>query len=139
MINLRFEIDPEPARSDLSRIISNLNNMSDWVQQAGDLQLQFIEEGHASETDPDGARWAELAVSTQKSGSSILTETGAMRGNYTLVVSGNTGEISNDTEYFKYHKRGTSKMPQRDPLGFGAKHISEHERGAKQWLDSVLG
>lgn len=139
MIEIR--IDPNPAASDFDRIAARLEDASDLVEQIGQRQLEFIEEGYASESDPDGAAWAALAESTlrQKSGGSILTEEGTGRGSYSLSVAGNSGAIESSDDKMKYHQGGTSKMPARQHMGFGARHVQEHEQIGLRWLESVLG
>ena len=138
---IEIVIDPEPAAGDLNRIADRIADPSDLVQQVGERQLEFIEEGYAGERDPDGAAWAALAESTlrQKKGPSILTEEGTGRGSYSLSVSGNSGEITNSDDKMKYHQSGTSRMPARVHMGFGARHVQEHEEIGLRWLESILG
>lgn len=75
-----------------------------------------------TETDPDGAAWADLRPSTiaQKKTSTILREESILVNSVASESGGSVGRVYATAEHGLYHQTGTSKMPAREFLGIGA-------------------
>lgn len=89
-----------------------------------------------AEVDPDGNAFAPLAESTlrRKKTRAILRETSAMIASIQSSASGDTGRVQIGTDYAIYHKTGTSKMPQRNPIGIGDKLREQLNQIARRHL-----
>jgi phage virion morphogenesis protein len=85
----------------------------------------------ASETAPDGRKWAALRPSTiaQKKrlgkSSRILTRDGGMVASIAFRVSGNAVTVKPSVDYAIFHQTGTSKIPARPFMGFEAGDAEE--------------
>jgi phage virion morphogenesis protein len=98
------------------------------------------EQQFATETDPDGVRWAALAPSTlaqkQRKGypASILTATGKMRRSVVAIADARSVLIGVDVPYAIFHQQGTRKMPQRRILGMNDKREQKLRNLIRVWI-----
>lgn len=109
------------AKLSVKNLARRTGNLSKPTKRAIAYKERTTKQQFASQTDPDGAGWAPLKPSTlrQKKTSSILTETGSLKGSIAGRARGNTGQVSAGTEYGIYHQTGTTRMAQRKILGWG--------------------
>ncbi|NEP15199.1 MAG: hypothetical protein F6K14_34530 [Symploca sp. SIO2C1] len=101
---------------------------------------QETERQFATETDPDGVRWAALAPSTlaqkRRLGypDNILTRTGKMRNSVVAIADARSVLIGVDVPYAIFHQQGTRKMPQRRILGMNDKREQKLRKLIRVWI-----
>lgn len=138
----KVKIDDSELKALLGKISKSVRNLEPPLTGWGRLLIEQTEKQFDTETDPDGSRWAALSPVTLRrkarlgQSSKILTATGAMRASFRVKVKAMQLDLISDSEYLKYHQRGTSKMPQRKVLGItperkndGAKLIRAYIKG----------
>ena len=108
------------AKLSVKNLARRTGNLSKPTKQAIAYKERRTKLQFASETSPEGDKWAPLKPSTlrQKKTSAILTETSSLKGSIAGRARGNTGQVSAGTDYGIYHQTGTSRMAQRKILGW---------------------
>lgn len=98
----------------------DLSNFGPELESTGEfLKSYYYYFPFTSEGQIWGKPWAPLnpAYAVEKSnkyrGTTILVASGNMRKSFEFTSTSDYCRIFNNTEYFKYHQLGTSRMPQR--------------------------
>ena len=130
---MRIEIrGTQAVLGDLDRI--SLDNL-DMGEVAAYLEREH-RLYYAEEAGPDGA-WAALAPSTlaQKKSGAILRETGAMAAGTSSEAGKLEARVFNaGPKYAQFHQTGTSRMPQREIIGFRPYHPDRIEQMIRRQL-----
>lgn len=79
------------------------------VREIAAAVLELIDVEFDNSVDPFSNPWVPLKRPTHP----ILIDTGAMREGFSAHVIGDSFQISNSQDYFKYHNWGTQRIPQR--------------------------
>ena len=137
---ISIEIDGRQTKAILKRYKSCVRNLEPPLRGWGNYMEQETERQFATETDPDGVRWAALAPSTlaekRRKGypESILTRTGKMRRSVVSVADTRSVLIAVDVPYAIFHQQGTRKMPQRRILGMNEKREQKLRKLIRVWI-----
>lgn len=127
---LRFKLDssgPQKMFGELSNVLANLRPAMRKVSnyQLKEVDKQFDSEGRRINRE----KWHKLAKKTVEQrlrlgfgAGPILKRTGKLkRSNHVSQVTNRNVRIANRAPYFKYHQKGTAKMPQRQIFGHSSK------------------
>ena len=137
---ISIELDGRQTKAILKRYKSRVQNLEPPLKGWGNYMEQETERQFATETDPDGVRWAALAPSTlaqkRRLGypDSILTRTGKMRNSVVAIADARSVLIGVDVPYAIFHQRGTRKMPQRRILGMNDKREQKLRKLIRVWI-----
>ncbi|NER97508.1 MAG: hypothetical protein F6J86_27275 [Symploca sp. SIO1B1] len=137
---ISIEFDGRQTKAILKRYKSRVRNLENPLRGWGNWMEQETERQFATETDPDGVRWAALAPSTlaqkRRLGypDSILTRTGKMRRSVNSVADARGVLIGVDVPYAIFHQQGTRKMPQRRILGMNDKRRGKLVKLIRVWI-----
>ena len=120
---LSIDVSGDTLLATLERAAAKLENPTDMMQMIGATLEANVRKRFATQTDPEGNRWAALAPATlaRKKSSSILVELGYGKTSLSSYASGNYAEVGFGERYMGFHETGTRKMPRRglltaDPL-----------------------
>ena len=144
-LGLRLEVNPGPREIDalLRRIAAGLRDFRPaWKRIAREVLLPAVASAFASQTSPDGERWAPLSeeYAARRTGSSALEGSGALRRSVTKVGGGSDAvrrygkkfaRVGTDVPYslalqWGYGKRSFSST--RATAGLGKKTRSKGRR-----------
>ncbi|NEP56008.1 MAG: phage virion morphogenesis protein [Symploca sp. SIO2G7] len=137
---ISIEFDGGKTKALLKRYKSRVRNLENPLKGWGNYMQQETERQFATETDPDGVRWAALAPSTlaekRRKGypESILTRTGKMRNSVLAIADARSILIGVDVPYAIFHQQGTRKMPQRRILGMNDKREQKLRKLIRVWI-----
>lgn len=137
--SLRITVDKARTQAELDKLLEKVGNFSEPLGLSAMYMERETRLNFSKESDPDGKAWAGLAASTllQKSTSAILRETGSLVGSIAAEPpSARSVKVSASTSYGIFHQSGTSKMPQRQFLGIGARHVTEINKIFDAYLSS---
>lgn len=113
-------------KEQLREYAANMDNWRSTLKKIGKFELREVDANFAKQgAFYQNGGWQPLAQSTRKDRSNkgysparpILERTRSLRNSFEMKVSDNKVEVKSDSSYFKYHERGTSKIPQRQMLG----------------------
>jgi len=137
---ISIELDGRQTKAILKRYKSRVRNLEPPLRGWGNYMEQETERQFATETDPDGVRWAALAPSTlaqkRRLGypDSILTRTGKMRNSVVAIADARSVLIGVDVPYAIFHQQGTRKMPQRRILGMNDQREQKLKKLIRVWI-----
>lgn len=114
-----------------------MDNLSVPTKEATLYMERQTKLNFAKQSDPDGAPWAVLSPSTlaRKKTNAILRETSTLVNSVNSESSAKEGRVFATTGYGLYHQTGTTKMPQRKFLGFGAEDVDRIPKFYTEYLD----
>lgn len=135
---MRLNSDPKKLLDPINRLWSQRKDFLDEVGATfTGLAIERIEK---TKSAPDGTKWQPWASSTAKArrkegsaGTGLLLRTGSLRDSITYTIQGPKVVIKSNSRYAQYIQNGTSKMPARPFLGFGAKEQKELDSIWKRW------
>lgn len=134
-----LQISVKVDKAALDALANKLKDLQEPLGKAGLYMERETRLNFSKESDPDGAAWAGLAASTllQKGTSAILRETGSLVGSVAAEPpSARSVKVSASTSYGIFHQTGTSKMPQRQFIGIGARHVAEINKIFEAYLSA---
>lgn len=123
MIEATLVVDPSSdAFAKIASLQDVLKHLRPALQDVGDMQMKSLEEQYSSEGSAiNGSRWT---ARTRDYSWPILNKTGKMKGAHSVSeLTDSLLVISNPTPYFKYHQKGTGKMPQRQVHGHSERMV----------------
>ncbi len=105
----------------------------------GKLILAQTERHFEDEAGPTGA-WAPWRPSTasRRKGGQILTETGQLRGSFSMKTGLLDVEVGTNVPYGKFHQWGTKKMVARPFVGLSETDKDEVEQAIETYLTSLM-
>lgn len=149
MTNINISLDSIATQSAIAELTSKLGDLTPIFASIGEYMLGEVRDRFDSETAPNGAKWAPLAMSTienkqrrQKSGTTrngksrvrsnaepnaILKDTFLLRDTMTYNSSAFSVAIGTPLVYGVYHQYGTARMPKREFLGYNDADLDEIE------------
>lgn len=127
-----FDINFDPARSDLNRLRDRLDDLSQLVRQLTDLQHQMTLEDYESQVSPDGSGWDSGPYYHG------LVESGDMWAGIVPTYGGDTGTITATDWKSKYHQGGTDVIPARPFIGIGDRHMQRLKQLTEQYITKLL-
>lgn len=150
MLDVRIVIDGEVVVS------RRLNALADRAEDISPAAPHVQREWHAqrarifrSEGASGGSPWAPLSIWTARSRASqgyppfhpILQRTKRLMrsltsagGDSLLIATPRSIALGSDVEYLRYHKRGTSRMPKRNPVATTADDRHALVRPIRRWV-----
>lgn len=129
----------------LNELERRFTDMRPVFEKFGGYQLESIKRTHRAQGRP--TKWKELAESTKADRKRhgfpperpILERTGRMIKAYAYKYTKNTYWMDNPTPYFKFHQRGTRKMPQRIVIQLLAQDKAQFTKYQNQYISGELG
>ena len=119
-------------------------NRQQFMEQVGQELVNSTKRRiETTKQDPDGQPWSPWALATKRarekdgtSGKGLLNRTGRLLESITYQVQGNNLAIGTEVPYSVFLQMGTSKMPARRFIGFGAQDEQTIRRIWTEWLNN---
>ena len=110
-----LEVKASHVIAQLDQLRRAIESPSAVMADIGQFGVEQLDETWQAETNPYGVAWPPLAPATlrQKTGPSMLIESGSMNAGLGYQVSGDGVEIGVLSDIAIFHQEGTSKMPAR--------------------------
>ena len=109
-------------REDNFELASSLfdHGVVNGLERAGEEELETIDQGFSSGSDPLGRPWVPLAPETirRKGNDQILVDSGRMRESFGMSIDRDRQEvkIGSSSNILPYHEFGTETIPRRSIL-----------------------
>ena len=147
MATLEFKMQDAEAKKIMENLIQGLSDFTPALKDTSKYEMKQIDEAFkVAGKNITGEPWAKLSPdylkAKMKAGflTNILVRTGKMRESFKqIALTKNNLKITNvGTDYFKYHQVGTSKMPQRQMLGYSQAMITQIMKIVGDYILSLL-
>jgi len=124
MANMKFIVDPSgKAERFMQAAIDSLKDFREPLQETSDFQLKTVDQQFTTRgTKILGRRWVKRK---RKYKHPILEKTKKMRRSFgqTMLTKNRLEITSRGVDYYKYHQKGTNKLPRRQMVGHSKKMI----------------
>ena len=145
--NIEFQVPAQwlSYATELTDLEARMLDIRPVFEKFGGYHLESIARTHAQQGRPK--KWRELAESTKADRKRkgfpperpILERTGTMKNAYAYKYTKTTYWMDNPTPYFKYHQKGTKRIPQRIVIQLLAQDKAQFTRYRNQYLRGEFG
>lgn len=138
---MRLSALPSTLIAPISKKWANKDRFLDNVGQ--ELVNSTKRRLETTKQDPDGQAWSPWSIATQKARQKegtaslgLLNRTGTLLESITYKLQGQNVIVGTDVPYSVFLQMGTSKMPARRFIGFGAQDEQTIRRIWTEWLNN---
>jgi len=119
-MQISITVDSSKANKRISAAFAAMKNFKEPLTQSKEYILQEVKSNFDTEgVNITGSKWAKRRRSYKHP---ILNKTGKLKRSFKQTkLTNKEMHIDSSSGYYKYHQLGTSKMPQRQILGFSEK------------------